>query len=93
MIEIPENKFHIFYDHDAGHYRVLLDGVDLSMNVAFGGVKVDFSTQVEPWDLPTVTLSFPANEVEVVLADGTKVDGGVTQVDGYRDGEPKQASA
>lgn len=75
-MNLPENKFRIFYDHEAGHYRVVLDGVDLTNNIAFGGIKIDFSTMVEDWDSPTVTLQFPAmGGVEVILPDGTALDG------------------
>ncbi len=78
MTKMPENKFHIYYDREAGHYRVLLDGVDLSMNLATGGIKVDFSTMADDeFASPTVTLAFPATGgIEVILADGsTFVDG------------------
>lgn len=72
---LPENKFRIFYDDDAGHYRVILDGLDLTDSIAFGGIKIDFSTMAEDWDVPTVTLAFPASGgVEVVLPDGVKLD-------------------
>lgn len=74
MMELPENKFQIFYDHEADHYRVILDDVDLTHNIAFGGIKVDFSTMVNDWDSPTVTLVFPAaGGLDVTLPDGEKL--------------------
>lgn len=72
MTELPANKFRIFYDHDAGHYRVFLDEIELTMSVGFGGIKVDFSKMEHDWDAPEVTLTFPAiGGLEFTLPDGS----------------------
>lgn len=74
-VDIPDNKFRIFYDHDAGHYRVLIDGRDLSMSLGMGGVKVDFSVMKDDeFASPEVTLTFPAaGGLDLTLKDGQTI--------------------
>lgn len=75
----PDNKFRIYYDHEAEHYRVWIDDVELSHNIALGGIKVDFSTMVTDSDdqaPPEVTLTFHAEGgIEITLPDGRVITG------------------
>lgn len=74
-MKIPDNKFRIFYDDQAGHYRVIMDGVDLSYGLGLGGVKVDFGRMKDDeFAVPEVTLTFPAfGGLEVMLKDGSQI--------------------
>lgn len=74
-MKIPDNKFQIFYDHEAGHYRVIMDGIDLSYGLGRGGIKVDFgSMKDDDFAMPEVTLTFPATGgLEITLADGSQI--------------------